>query len=116
MPLFDALDNEQPLIGKRDHWKMFEKFEGSVLHELFITEIEPILENETIDSSKFGKEIITKLQKSESDEFEEYKSKDIGGLFGMTLWNYIAQHNDNWYFTSTSKGERETSGTIYWRR
>lgn len=114
MPLFDIHDNEQDPTGKGLHWKFFEKFENSDLHKLFRKEINKmVLERDTIDSKLAGAIIIENLKKDHKDLIT--RQKNVTGLFGMTLWNILAQEDDNWYFSKEESDERGITGTNYWR-
>lgn len=115
MTLFSPDGIQQEPIGRREHWRLFERFIGSPLHELFISEIEQILDSTSINSSIAGKEILTKLEKSNEEAFEGINPNDNGGLFGMTLWNFLVLHDDDWLFTSIDNDSVNVRGKIYRR-
>jgi len=116
MPLFDDFDNKMNEKGKALHWKRFERFEGSTLHKLFVSEIKKILNRKNINSSIAGMNIIEKLRESNPDAYQGHLRKWIGGLFGMSLWNIMAKQEDEWTFRRLNKKERGSPGQLYRRK
>lgn len=115
MALFDL--SGDPIKDKREgtHWIYYKKFKDSTLYDKFKEKIGEILDVEPIDSSLEGMKIIENLKVNDPESFGEYKNKDVGGLFGMTLWDFPANHNENWQFTKIKKSEDANPSTKYWR-
>jgi len=116
MPLFDLEGNPQPLTGTRAHWRQFEDFQRSPLHKEFERRITPHLSEEQLDSSRLGSDILSKIEADSPNLLEEYQFEDVGSLFGMTLWNILAQHSESWRFFRAPREPGEIRGMIYDRR
>lgn len=118
MALYDVNDKLQNDVGKKDYWKLFDSFRRTALHSAFIAAISDFLsKNNSINSSRAGSQIITKLQTENVSIFNNIDSSVIGGLFGMTLWNHMANTPDLWYFRILPKEEgKDTAGTFYFKR
>ena len=117
MTLYSIEGKQQEEIGKKEHWNEFKKFQGSQLHKKFKYEISQLIGNsEKINSSHAGKHILAKLSMGTPAILKPYHQTQIGGLFGMTLWNWLAVHKDKWYFyrDSTTESE-ELAGMVYFQ-
>ena len=115
-----SLDKEkQNPIGIRPYWRKFEKFLGTELHQIFVDEITNVIEKHTskgaIDSRQHAKIILTKLEQLTPELINEWGEEEVASLFGMTMWNVIARHPDDWYFYRTLNDSEELRGTQYWR-
>ena len=118
MALYDLNDKQQNLIGKKDHWKLFVVFKETPLYRHFITEITDFLEGvDTINSSQAGSKIINKISNSSPELLAKQPQSQIGSLFGMTLWHYLANREEEWRFSPIPKKENdEVTGTMYFRK
>jgi len=120
MPLFNIDEKIQASTGKQEHWKLFRRFEGSDLHQAMVLKIANHLQKEMLYSSWLGSEILKQLEKEYPNLFEPYQSESgrqvISGLFGMTLWNVLADHGDSWYFHQPKIDSLdELTGTYYFK-
>lgn len=119
MPLFTYTDQgtstPQPAIGKNDHWNSFVVFQGSPLHNRFVELIEQhIAQEKIVNSGHLGKKILSELQGDCDPQINGVDPNILGSLFGMSLWNQLATHPQNWRFLKEEKGpRREFSGTVY---
>jgi hypothetical protein len=121
MPLFDLKDKEQPRTGRQEHWALFEPFQSRPLHDAIVDEIESHIDaleetQSAIDSSWLGSEILGRLEAESVELFDEEVPDQVGGLFGMTLWNHLAQHSDDWWFVPKEGTVDRPEGTKYFRR
>lgn len=118
MALYDVNDKLQNDVGKKDYWKLFNSFRETALHSAFIAAISDVLsKNDSINSSHAGSQIISKLQKENVSIFDNIDSSVIGSLFGMTLWNHMANTSDLWHFHMLPKEEgKDSAGTFYFKR
>ena len=119
MALFSLEGERQNAIGRKDYWRRFEGFYGTQLHRLFVDEIIAIIEKHTsggvIDSRQYAKTVLTKLERSSPELMNEWDSEELAGLFGMTMWNVIANYPESWHFYRTIGKDGELRGTQYWR-
>lgn len=118
MTLFSVAGEKQNAIGRKDYWRRFESFYGTQLHGLFVDEIITAIEQPTgkiIDSRQYAKIVLTKLERSAPELMDEWGSEELAGLFGMTMWNTIANRHESWYFYRTIGSDGELRGTQYWR-
>ncbi len=119
MPLFTYTDKDtktpQPAIGKKDHWNSFIDYQGSPLHGRLSELIgHQIAEEKIVNSGHLGKKILSEIQDSGDSLVNGVDPNLLGSLFGMTLWNHIANHPQNWRFLKEEKDpRREYSGTVY---
>lgn len=118
MSLYDLNDKQQNPIGKKDYWKPFPVFKKSLLYEAFVDEIRLFLkDSNTINSSQAGSKIINKIKTSKPDLFYDVDQSLVGGLFGMTLWHYMADDTQSWRLHSLPKKEEsDVSGTYYFKK
>ncbi|MBI5877047.1 MAG: hypothetical protein HZB53_05290 [Chloroflexi bacterium] len=116
MPLYSLDDKEQRAIGQRDHWDLFRIFQGSPFHLAIVRELEPYLSGEKIYSVEAGSSILAKLETEVPHVVEAYPHDVRGGLFGMTLWNLLAQRQEDWYFSGMTNALDEPWGYAYFRR
>ena len=116
MPLYNPDGNQQPPFGKRDYWQGFRRFVRSDLHEAFLAEISRCLNQECLNSRWLCSQILKKLQGEQPNLFERFGQEQVSGLFGMTLWNYIAQRTEDWYFTGNFDDSDEMIGVFYFRK
>lgn len=105
----------QSAIGKKGYWNEFVEFESSVLHKLFIYEVDQKVEDgKPLQSSQAGKEILTKLSSERPEVINQYHPDQLGSLIGMTIWNFFATDEREWAFTSTSGGHSNNLGGYYY--
>ncbi len=116
MPLFDLDDRQQNSIGTREYWRAFEAFDGSPLHAALVQAIAPYLNHESINSMQIGSTTLSRLETESPELFRPYQHDEIGGLFGMTLWNIIAERPEDWRFYRLTNEMDEAWGTVYFRR
>lgn len=88
----------QDSVLKKEHWRLFEEIQGSDLHSAIIAKLQIYLEQGVIDSSIAGSEILGQIRSASPQLLEEYSEEITGGLFGMTLWNLLAEHQTHWCF------------------
>ncbi len=100
MSLVSIDGKSQPSVGKSDHWRLFVQFQESDLHTAIVTELQSYLNRRAIDSSIAGSEILDELSTTSPHLFDDFLSDQVGGLFGMTLWNLLAEQPEQWYFVS----------------
>jgi hypothetical protein len=109
MPLY-SLDNDlMDAVGQGEHWKLFEHFEGAPLHAAFLKELQAYLDQDRINSSRVGFEILSRIGDRDPELLRSYDQLD--GLFGMTLWNLLAQREEAWFFYP----HEERKGRTYFR-
>jgi len=113
MPLYNVEGRLQNAIGHREHWNQFERFQGSSLHAAFKAELDPYLDKQTINSARAGSEILTRIESQSPHLLQPYHPDQVAGLFGMTLWNLLAEHSASWCFY---REPSPTRGMIYFRR
>lgn len=114
MPLYSLDDVLQPAIGRGEHWRLFERFVGSYLHAAIVKELQSHLDGDAINSPLVGSRILQKIRAPEL--LNGYSEEDTGGLFGMTLWNLVAQHPAEWLFYASLADPLDgVTGTVYFR-
>jgi hypothetical protein len=117
MSLYSIEDKKQNPIGTRPHWNLFKTVQDSPLHLLIKQAIEERMKAETtINSRLFGK----KLLEAEQDTLQEYcaafSKEQISSLYGMILWNTLANHEEKWQFCKQEKSSPEAgSAVLYFR-
>jgi hypothetical protein len=106
----------QSSIGTKGHWRQFEAFQGSQLHAVIVADLQRYLECKHIDSSIVGSEILGQIASTSPHLLDQYSQDDAGGLFGMTLWNLLANDSSRWSFYPKKADPIENvAGTIYFR-
>ena len=110
MPLLSP-SGDPITISDKEYWKDFEDFEESDLHRYFIEKIKIKDTESLINSSYFGKEVLEELKKVNLELYVKYKSKNLGGLFGMTLLKYYSDHESN--RTLRKKKYKDSEKTFY---
>lgn len=115
MPLYSPDDARQPSIGQREHWNLFRRFQHSALHTAFRTKLQPYLDGEQIDSRVTGRTILEAVRAESPQLLASYHDDQLGGLFGMTLWNLLAERPEDWRFYRMSDTWNETQWTTYFR-
>lgn len=84
------------------------------MHAAFVARIEGYLGQEAIYSRRVGSDIIQAVQAQAPELLEPYDQESIGGLFGMTLWNYLTKQSENWYWIHDDSRDGERA-SIYFR-
>jgi hypothetical protein len=106
----------QSHIGTKEHWRRFESFQGSQLYAVIVADLQRYLECKHIDSSIAGSEILGRIASTSPHLLDQYSQDDAGRLFGMTLWNLLANDPNRWSFYSKKADPIENvAGTIYFR-
>lgn len=122
MPLFNIDNQLQNATGTKPCWKNYRIFSGDPLHLKLQKYISDYVDKnyetlDAIDSNGLGSIIITKIRK---EDFEMYKHLTYnlhGGIFGMTLYNFLATDSRNWYFHKKSINSFDTKhGSSYFKR
>lgn len=118
MALYSTDDKLQNTVGKKEYWKAFHRFENSKLHGVIVKKLEALVDgSDTLNSMHIGSNILTEITTNQPDLLEKYEEQGLGGLFGMTMWNYLAKADSSWYFHRESKAhDDQKTGTIYFRR
>jgi len=117
MPLYDLDNRQQNPVGRREHWRLFATFRKRPLHQAIVEELRGYIRNrQEIDSSWAGSEILSRLRSRSPELFEHENPEQTGGLFGMTLWHFLAECPDAWYFVPKADEMGEPAGTRYFRR
>ena len=112
-----SLDEAKQLpIGKQEHWQLFRAFQGTPLHAGMLDELIPLLDAPALDSSILGTEVLSAIEAREPHSIQDWDPDALGGLFGMTLWNRLAQSTESWYFYGKAAADDEPGGTMYFRR
>jgi hypothetical protein len=118
MALFNIDDKPQPSVGKHDYWLLFRRFRGTALHSEIVNEIIDYLElnKDFLDSQHLGSDILKKIEKTNPVLYKQEPPDEMGSLFGMTLWNVLADDKDDWKFLSKSIDSKDgITGTQYFK-
>jgi len=118
MALFNLDDVPQNPIGIRDYWNLFRRFRQTPLHSEIVNKIQQNLELgiSYIDSRQLGSKILKEIEKENSTLLSQEPADEIGSLFGMTLWNVLADDRDNWKFYKKSIDSLDAlTGTEYFK-
>jgi len=119
MTLLSLEGQVQNEVGRREYWRRFESFAGSPLYDIFVAEIEAAItqnvHGSVVDSRQQTREVLTRLEITHPDLLRNWDNEELAGLFGMTMWNVIALHPDDWCFYRTIGSDGELRGTQYWR-
>lgn len=116
MTLQSVAGISQSAVGKKEHWHLFEQFQGSDLHAAIVAGLHGYLERHEIDSSIAGSEILERIESASPYLLDEYSQDISGGLFGMTLWNLLAKHSARWCFVPKKADPLDdVTGTFYFR-
>lgn len=119
MPLYALDERKQNPICRGEHWRLFPPFQRRPLYDAIIAELDRYVAdhyNDGIDSSWAGSEILGTIEAESPQLFDAEDPDQISGLFGMTVWNYLAQHADDWCFVRKAPLTDEPEGTKYFRR
>jgi hypothetical protein len=126
MALYNIDNKLQAPTGQKSCWKNFDIFlnseEHKKLYELLINEIVAYIDINyskitVIDSSKLGSLIINKIKESDIDLYKQLYGTLHGGIFGMTLYNYLAGDKRKWYFLSKSVDKFDgNNGSKYFKK
>lgn len=116
MTLFSPDGKPQPPIGSGDHWKLFERFQDGPLYPLLVAKIQDHLTDEAVNSGQLGSAILSQLQSEHPTEYVNHGYAELGSLFGMTLWNFLANLDKEWCFTRTAASRREYTSMYYFPR
>ncbi|HEY5534512.1 MAG TPA: hypothetical protein VIL99_06215 [Ignavibacteria bacterium] len=116
MSLFNIDGAPQNAVGHKDYWNNFRRFRNTPLHSEFVREINNNLNTNFIDSLQLGSRIITKIEKENLSLYNQESADEIGSLFGMTLWNVLAEDSENWKFLMKSIDSFDNAkGTQYFK-
>lgn len=104
MSLFNLDDAPQNSIGIKDYWNLFRRFRQTPLHTEIVNKIRLNLELgiRYIDSRQLGSKILKEIERENNSLLSQEPADEIGSLFGMTLWNILAEDIDNWKFYKKS--------------
>jgi hypothetical protein len=126
MSLYNINNKLQISTGHKNCWKNFDMFinskEHKKLYNLLINEISSYIDDnynkiEEIDSSKLGACIIKKIKNSDLELYKQLYGTLHGGIFGMTLYNFLAKDERKWYFLTESIDKfDEKSGSKYFKK
>ena len=116
MPLYSLDEVKQPSIGRQQHWNLFLAFQGSPLHAAIVTELRPYLDAKGVDSAIVGSKVLSAIETREPQLLQTCDQEDAGGLFGMILWNQLAERSERWYFYPKATSGEEPGGTMYFRK
>jgi len=109
MALYNIESKKQNPTGTKECWKNFDLFVRSEDHkELYntlIIEISNYIDKyietkEVVDSNKLGSFIINKIKQTDFEKYKFLSGTLHGGMFGMTLYNFLANDHRDWYFLS----------------
>ncbi len=117
MALFSIDGKEQKNIGIKEHWGLFRTFQGTPLHAFLKQEIEKQLKTEAaINSKQLGSQILSKSGEVILALETKISDEQLRSLYGMVLWNTIAERDENWHFCKQEKSCPEaTSAVLYFR-
>jgi hypothetical protein len=116
MTLYSLDGIVQPPIGRQQHWDLFRAFQGSPLHLAIVAELQPYLNDQGIDSTLVGSEVLAAIERREPQLLQTPDSDEVGGLFGMILWNQLVERPEPWYFYPKATSGEELGGTMYFRK
>ena len=116
MPLYSLDGVQQPPIGRQQHWNLFLALQDSPLHAAIVTELLPYLDARAVDSSIVGSKVLAAIEAREPQLFQALDQEEAGGLFGMILWNQLAERPEPWYFYPKANSGEEPGGKMYFRR
>ena len=118
MTLSSVEGKVQEPVGKKEYWNGFHRFRNTTLHLKISKEIADSIKNmDHLNSMHLGSRILTKISKENPELLSFYGESQIGSLFGMTLWNLLASHEEQWYFYREPLPESdEIAGMIYFRK
>jgi len=111
------LEHPQNSIGRKDYWDLFKQYQDTPLHELLRNEIKKLLTTaEDVNSRMLGKTILTEAGKYILALEQSIDDEQLRSLFGMTLWNTLAETDDTWHFMNEAKNHPEDkSAMLYFR-
>lgn len=116
MALFSLDGVPQPPIGQQEHWRLFERFVGSELHTAIVSKLRSYLDGDHIDSPQVGSQVLRAIRTEAPDYLDSYSVEAAGGLFGMTLWNLLAEHSARWmFYPKKADAHDDVTGTVYFR-
>jgi hypothetical protein len=117
MSLYSVEDKMQKAIGIRPYWKLFKTIQGSPLHLLIKHSIEERMQSEkTINSRLFGKQLLEEEQDKLKEYCTTFSKQQISSLYGMILWNTLANHEEKWRFYKEPKSSPEASSAVLYFR
>lgn len=121
MALYSISDEKkkQKSIGSKDYWQLFKKHQNSTLHKHLKKEIETYLQAETsINSKQIGKQILSNLNEKILALTTKTKISDeqLSSLYGMILWNTIAERDEKWLFYKQEKTDPDTTSAMQYFR
>ena len=116
MTLYSLDGIAQPPIGRQQHWDLFRAFQGSPLHEAIVAELQPHSSAQGIDSTVVGSKVLAAIEGRESQLLLVLDADEVGGLFGMILWNQLVERPESWYFYPKATSGEELGGTMYFRK
>jgi hypothetical protein len=118
MSLFNLDDKPQNPIGIKDYWNLFRRFRQTPLHSEIVNKIQQHLNlgNNYIESRQLGSKILKEIERENPSLLSLEPADEIGSLFGMTLWNVLAEDSDNWKFYKKAIDTLEgITGTEYFK-
>ena len=116
MSLYNLKLKLQPEIGIKIYWNNFRRFRDTPLHRAIVSEIKLFLKEKSINSRQLGNKILNKIEKNNPALIRQEPADELGSLFGMTLWNELANDTDNWKFHKISINSLVAlTGTIYFK-
>ncbi|MCE1164517.1 MAG: hypothetical protein LWX07_03840 [Bacteroidetes bacterium] len=115
---------------KERHWKIFDKIKKSTRHQEIIKHLESEIlkritnlskDEEVIDSSIIGKDIIGNMRKESLDIYNELYHDLQGGVFGMMLFDILSRDTKSkygdWNYLDKSIDKFDDSkGSQYFRK
>ena len=119
MTLIDINKRELAAEGQKEHWALFRAYKNTQVHRSIsakIDELLPTKEDGTVFSGQFGSSVLGEIDFDHVPGAENLSREDIGSLFGMVLWNHLAEAEEHWVLSGKYKDPyRETSTTTYFR-
>jgi hypothetical protein len=127
--LVDLNGLAQPAVGTQPHWAMFTAVAGHAdIFDPLRAEVVRLVnaalaanpQRPFIDSRQAGADALLALSTWWHGEFPrrfpQFPNGAERGIFGMTLWNYLATHPDRWCFAGVADAHGYgQDATQYWR-
>jgi hypothetical protein len=116
MSLYSLDEIPQPAIGRQQHWDLFRAMQGSPLCEAIVAELQPYLDERAVDSTVVGSKVLAAIERREPQLLQALDQDEVGGLFGMVLWNHpVGRPEPSYFYPKATSGE-EHGGTMYFRK
>ncbi|MBN8572264.1 MAG: hypothetical protein J0M18_21790 [Ignavibacteria bacterium] len=122
MPLFNIDNQIQQPIGNKPCWKNYRIFAKDPLHGELVKHISNYIDQNynkltEINSNELGSRIINSIRINDNELYKHLTYNLHGGIFGMTLFNYLANDSRDWYFHAKSIGSfNDSKGSFYFKR